>query len=271
MINETEKLAQEYNRDFTDIIEWLYGESLLSQGGYENIDRMFLNENLNNKTLLEIGSGLGGVSLYLAEKYQINIVGIDRVSRLVEESKKRQTKKNLIGKVDFKCSTEENSLANLDNDYFDFVIAKEVMLHVVDKKSFLQEINNKLKPGGKIIFIDWLSERIKLGPNISKMLELDDLKLHIASKDDYTSFFQESNFIKINVESLNSEYIKYSNDNINYLLQNKENFIHKFGEENYNVWLESIKYQANSFIDGEIDVSLITAEKICFCPDSNCK
>ena len=37
----------------------------------------FSGQNLINKKLLDIGSGIGGADIYLAQKYNVDITGID--------------------------------------------------------------------------------------------------------------------------------------------------------------------------------------------------
>ncbi len=73
------QLDAEYSKEFTDLVELVYGSDFLSQGGSESVDRMFEGQILDGKKLLDIGSGLGGVDFYLAERYSVDIIGLDRV------------------------------------------------------------------------------------------------------------------------------------------------------------------------------------------------
>jgi len=80
----TSTLDDEYSTGFTTLLETVYGEGFLSQGSLESVDYIFKHINLNNKTILDIGSGLGGVEIYLAKKYSLQITGIDPVLGSVE-------------------------------------------------------------------------------------------------------------------------------------------------------------------------------------------
>src|SRR5690348_5420085 len=137
---KTNQLDNEYSKEFTDLIELIYGSEFLSQGGKESIDIMFEGQILEGKKLLDIGSGLGGIDFYLAQKYNVDIIGIDRVSRLVDDANKRRTSHHLIGDVTFVHQETDTQLNKYSDQTFDIVFSKESFLHIEDKYSLLKEI-----------------------------------------------------------------------------------------------------------------------------------
>ena len=84
----------------------------------KNIDQMFANINLDKKKILDIGSGVGGVDIYLTQKYNVDITGVDVESFVVEESKRRleKTKKSLKGKVTFLLEAPTDYLKQSEKD-----------------------------------------------------------------------------------------------------------------------------------------------------------
>ena len=78
-----------YTKEFVDIIEIACGDGLLSHGGFSNVDFMFKGVDLDNKKVLDVGSGLGGIDLYLAQKYKVDITGVDVEPIVVDSSLKR--------------------------------------------------------------------------------------------------------------------------------------------------------------------------------------
>ena len=52
----------QYTQEVIDFLEACYGEYMLSPGE-KLIDLMFKNKNFKDKKILDIGSGLGGVSI----------------------------------------------------------------------------------------------------------------------------------------------------------------------------------------------------------------
>lgn len=57
-----DKIINEYDKDYCTFLELCYGEGLMSEGGTEAINDLIKPYNLNNKKVLEIGFGLGGMA-----------------------------------------------------------------------------------------------------------------------------------------------------------------------------------------------------------------
>lgn len=175
------QLDTEYSKEFTDLIEHVYGTELLSQGGAESIDLLVEGLDLEGKKLLDIGSGLGGVDFYLAEKYNVAITGVDCVSRMVQDARERKSHHQLRGTVDFVHQDPEQITYPFADATFDVIISKEAFLHIPDKAVVLKELFRVLKPGGQLIILDWLVESHDLGPCITEMKEVDGLHLKMAT------------------------------------------------------------------------------------------
>jgi hypothetical protein len=48
----------QYAKDFTNALQFMWGEGFLSPGGHEEIDDMLEGHNIAGKRVLDIGSGL---------------------------------------------------------------------------------------------------------------------------------------------------------------------------------------------------------------------
>lgn len=95
-------------------------------------------------TVLDVGCCLGHISDMIA-KLGNKVVGIDITPELIEEAKKN------FSNVKFMC-VDAMALQNYfsEND-FDYVVAGEVIEHVLDPTFFLKEILKILKKDGKLI------------------------------------------------------------------------------------------------------------------------
>lgn len=255
----TSTLDDEYSAGFTTLLETVYGEGFLSQGSLESVDYMFKHIDLNNKMILDIGSGLGGVEIYLAKKYSLQITGIDPVLRLVTIAKAHASKKSLSGTVNFKHITSNNY--PFENDSFDIVFAKESLLHVENKKDLFKEIFRILKPGGQVIILDWITESHVLGKNIKEMMETDNLDLKLATKDEYLSYFAAARFEPPAIEELNEKYIGYTKENIQKIQMDKDKICKEFDEKTFDYSLRSWNMQLKAFEEREILCSLFTTRK----------
>lgn len=255
------QLDCEYSKDFTDLIEVVYGSEFLSQGSCDAIEYMFENETLDDKKLLDIGSGLGGVDFYLAEKYVVDITGIDCVARLVEDAKRRIAQHELEGTVTFIHQVADDFDYPFPDNSFDIVFSKEVLLHIADKASLCKELFRVVKPGGKIIILDWLVVGHELGPQITLMMKMDGLDLKMATLEEYKITLREAGFDIVSEVCANERYVGYTQNNIDWIIAHKDFFMQNFDQESYEYALASWALQKSIFECNEVVVTLIQAIK----------
>lgn len=221
MSNDVQKIIAEYSEEYCLLLEAAYGSHMMSEGGEHAIDRMFSKETLQNKVLLDIGFGLGGVAFYLAEKYQAYVSGIEINPWMVKEATHR-TPENLKERVHFFQHHPDTPLAFPDN-HFDIVFSKGVLTHLKDKRQLFSEIKRILKPGGAFIVDDWLSpETGKWGERLDKMCATEGLTLYAETEEAYKSLLSESGFINIVMRDENSHYYQYNTEIVQRLLEEKK-------------------------------------------------
>ncbi len=103
--------------------------------------------------ILDVGCGIGGSSLYLAEKFQAQATGITlspvQANRAIERAKAA----GLGDRTQFQVA---DALAMPFPDAsFDFVWSLESGEHMPNKTKFLQECYRVLKPGGTFLMATW--------------------------------------------------------------------------------------------------------------------
>jgi tocopherol O-methyltransferase len=105
------------------------------------------------QNILDVGCGIGGSTLYLAQKLAANATGITLSPVQVSRAIKRATEAGLSEKVKF---ARANALEMPFQDHtFDLVWSLESGEHMPDKTKFLQECYRVLQPGGKLIMATW--------------------------------------------------------------------------------------------------------------------
>ncbi len=113
------------------------------------IEFSFLGKNLENKKLLDFGSGDGNYSVFFL-KQKMNVTSID----INPESEKLIL--NLLSskekeRFNFYCfNAEEDSLKNY-NLKFDYIICREVLEHIKNYKKTIEEFETLLNPGGILV------------------------------------------------------------------------------------------------------------------------
>lgn len=105
--------------------------------------------------ILDVGCGMGGSSLYLAQNYQAKVTGITLSPKQVGIATQQSQEKN-IKNVSFMVE-DALDLKSMQNDSFDLVWSLESCEQFFDKKLFLKEAYRVLKPGGQLMLATWCS------------------------------------------------------------------------------------------------------------------
>jgi tocopherol O-methyltransferase len=100
-----------------------------------------------------VGCGIGGSSLYLAQKYNANVVGITLSPVQASRATERAREAGLAREVQFQVADALNM--PFADDTFDFVWSMESGEHMPDKEKFLAECYRVLKPGGTFLMATW--------------------------------------------------------------------------------------------------------------------
>ena len=166
----------QYAKEFTDALQFMWGEGFLSPGGPEEVAEMVAGIDLTGKRVLDIGSGLGGVDILLAREHgAAEVVGIDVEEQLVEAARTLVSAKGLAQRVTFQL-VAPGPLPFPDAS-FDVVFSKDAMVHIEDKAALYAEVLRVLKPGGWFTAADWLwAEGAAESPVVDAWLSMGPLK-----------------------------------------------------------------------------------------------
>jgi tocopherol O-methyltransferase len=105
------------------------------------------------ENILDVGCGIGGSSLYLANKFNATATGITLSPVQATRATQRAEDAFLSGRTEFQVANAQ-AMPFADNS-FDLVWSLESGEHMPDKTKFLQECYRVLKPGGKLIIVTW--------------------------------------------------------------------------------------------------------------------
>ncbi|WP_254174300.1 methyltransferase domain-containing protein [Planktothrix pseudagardhii] len=117
-----------------------------------------LNWGLTSKPLtlsqiLDVGCGIGGSSLYLADKFQAEVTGITLSPVQAQRATERALEAQLQAKTKFLVADALEM--PFEANRFDLVWSLESAEHFPNKIKFLQESYRVLKPGGTLLMATW--------------------------------------------------------------------------------------------------------------------
>lgn len=114
----------------------------------------FLPEDLSGMKILEIGAGGGKMSSLFA-LLGADVVGIDFAPDYPAKALAEAEKWGVAGHMDFRKGAD--ALADLPDGTFDLAFTKSVLLCIEDLEGYMRALAPKLKPGGRICFLENVS------------------------------------------------------------------------------------------------------------------
>ncbi|MDF1546552.1 MAG: class I SAM-dependent methyltransferase [Bacteroidales bacterium] len=137
---------------------------------------------IQNKSLLEIGSGRGGGLSFVARNFPVKeALGVD----LNERAAKFCNKYYKISGLKFMQGDAQN--LDIEDNSFDTILNVESSHRYPDMKAFLSEVKRILKPGGHFLFTDFRYD-----------YEMEELN----------NYLNETGFIKIREELITPKVVK---------------------------------------------------------------
>jgi MPBQ/MSBQ methyltransferase len=109
----------------------------------------------SSKYVLDLGSGVGGASRYLAATYGCRVTGLDLTVAYVNTAQILAERTGLSGLVDYR---QGSALEMPFGDHtFDVVWTQHVGMNIADKPRLYSEIRRVLKPSGQLALYDILA------------------------------------------------------------------------------------------------------------------
>jgi SAM-dependent methyltransferase len=135
--------------DFDYFMEW--GAKSWSTLTYHAIHTCVGQQQIANKEVLEIGARYGKISSLFA-LLGAKVTGIDINKECLKAAEEEAAKHGVSDRVKFMAY--DGNLDVFPDESFDIIFTKSVLVLVPELDAFLITLNRKLKPNGKVIFIE---------------------------------------------------------------------------------------------------------------------
>jgi tocopherol O-methyltransferase len=148
--------------------------------------------------ILDAGCGVGGSAVWLAETYDVEVVGITPVASQVARARRYASARGVADRVTF---AQQSYLATTFGPAsFDVVWAMESACHAPDKRRFLVEVCRLLRPGGRLGLVEYMRAARPFSPADEALLQswLAGWAIpHLATREQWTMWAQELGFSRI--------------------------------------------------------------------------
>ena len=240
----------QYNETFAEALQWLWGEGYLAPGGAEDVEALLTGLEVEGRDVLDIGCGLGVITVMLADKYAAkSVVGIDVEPHLVDHSAKRAEAAGVLDRVSFKLVTP-GPLPFADAS-FDMVFTKDVIVHVPNKEGFYKDILRILKPGGVLVGSDWLrGGEGYFSETADRWLELVHLDFQLKNLEQTRTALQTAGFSKVSLNDRNEFHRGEVAKEVALLDEKFDQLVERIGQEQADYRLRSSRMRQKVIDEG---------------------
>ena len=207
--------------------EKIYGHGFQSLVNTAAIQKLCARLNMQpNMDILEIGSGLGGATFYLAQQYQANILGFDYSHAMIELSSERLQELNLPN-VTFQPA--DITTVELSPNAFDLVWTVECFLYIYEKQLVLDKLSKTLRPKGQLLLTDYCGNTCV--PSDEFKTYTETCGYYLENIPSYTQLLKAAGFNDVIAEDITPELVLGFETTKNRLLNNATEFLQFFSQD----------------------------------------
>jgi tocopherol O-methyltransferase len=159
--------------------------------------------------ILDAGCGVGGTSIYLAQKYpRVSFTGINIVPAHVTMAERFAHKRKVAANTRFLL--QNYCQTTFPDNFFDGIIALESVNYAHKDEDLITELYRVLKSGGRIAILDGFRTGKPIPPflkNIYKFWLDGRALIDLESINDFTAYMRKQGFRDVTVRDISSHVI----------------------------------------------------------------
>ena len=220
--------SSQYTLNHVKRYEWVFGTTFLStELILKDVDLP------TGAQVLDVGSGIGGHAFLIAERYGAHVLGIDlsrNMMAVAEDHLSRRPHLEPLVRFEIVDITKEHP--DIPDHFFDLVYSRDTFLHIEDKFSLFRRLFTKLKPGGRIIFTDYIHGNRDFDPEYIEYVKQRGYSP--ATVDKYRKILETSGFVDIKCHDWTHVFKSALESELKRLEEGKQEFLAEFSLQDWN-------------------------------------
>jgi 2-polyprenyl-3-methyl-5-hydroxy-6-metoxy-1,4-benzoquinol methylase len=189
-VTDPELSSSHVHSAMLDVLQAVFGQSWVGQQRFTTTAELdALHEALGvgpEARVLDIGSGLGGPAIYLADNYGCHVTGIEISDERVRLARRAARAAGVEHRVEF--VTGDVLTAAFPADAFDAIVSHNVWLTVANKAYLFERCRGMLRPGGRMAN----TQIVKTGALTAPTQQRTEIVLPIPTTDDYRNYAERA-------------------------------------------------------------------------------
>ncbi|MCP4326923.1 MAG: methyltransferase domain-containing protein [Alphaproteobacteria bacterium] len=239
----------------SEILEKVEGEGIarddiepedLSRYDQDHYDGLAANDQLaaslgigSDMKVLDLCSGMGGTSRYLAYRYGATVLGVDLTESRVKGARALTRLVGLQDKVTYKVGDAAH--LDIESETVDRIVSQESFLHIQDRENLFAECARVLKAGGGLGFTDWIStDRLD---DTARAFLADGLAApRIVGIPEYVSLLQDAGFSGIQTEDLSARWQTILHERLAMYQSLESETVARFGRDRFDTYIRNYAF-----------------------------
>ncbi|XP_063951468.1 uncharacterized protein LOC129268806 isoform X1 [Lytechinus pictus] len=237
--------------------EKVFGDGYVSTGGPETTHEFLeLLELKEGQMVLDVGCGIGGGDFYMADKYNVNVDGIDLSSNMIEVAMDRAQGQNQP-KVIFEIGDITKREYNPES--FDVIYSRDTLLHLQDKPAIFKKFLTWLRPGGKLLISDYCCGELPHSDAFKAYVAQRGYTLYTPAR--YGQLLEEAGFVSVKAEDRTWQFKDMLQKELNRMMDPNLDILKGFSEEDVRALQDGWRSKIERVDAGNQKWGLFYAEK----------
>jgi len=227
--------AGQYKKNGILRYERIFGRTWLSTGGETTtksfMDKLTLKPGMK---VLDIGCGTGGSAFYMADKYGVEVLGVDLSANMLAIANDHMPlfSQQVQNRVRFEL------VDILKEDYadnsFDIVYSRDAIMHIADKEDLYRKVYKWMKPGGQLLVSEYVHGPLYPNHSAEYVAYVKKRGYQFVTVPQYGHVLRKVGFTNVEAVDKTDYFKKILKMELEKFKPTKKEFVKDFSLEDYN-------------------------------------